>query len=564
MAEISRRDFMRTAGLAAAGGCGLLLKGCASKTSYDVVIKDGLVVDGLGTPGRVADIGIVGDSISRIGTIPSSRGASVIPARGLVVAPGFIDVHNHTDINILVNPRAESYVRQGVTTIVAGQCGDSPFPLSDAMFEEAEKSLRKEYGLVLSWRDIRGFYALIDKSGTALNFSSCVGQGTVRAAAMGYEGRKPEAAELALMKKLVANSMAGGAFGISTGLEYAPGGFASTEELIEVCRAAAPYKGMYATHMRDEEDFVVEAVDEAIRIARESGLPLQISHLKTGYVRNWPKLGAILERLETARAAGLDVYCDRYPYIASATGLDLYFPLWAREGTTEVFLGRLRDPSLEVKLKAYVGTKEAEMGSWDRVLISGVDMEKNKGLEGMNILEASRNRGKPPFDFIRDLLIEESGRVGIVQFAMSEDNLMTLMAHPLVGIGSDGSALAPYGPLGKGKPHPRSYGAFPRALGKYVREERLLSIEAMVRKMTSVPAERFGFTRRGVLRAGNFADIVVFDPDRIRDKATWADPHQYPEGIPHVLVNGKVVIMDGEHSGVTAGAVLRKGGPEAA
>jgi N-acyl-D-amino-acid deacylase len=564
VAEISRRDFMRTAGLAAAGGCGLLLKGCASKAPYDVVIRDGLVVDGLGTPGRVADVGIIGDFISRVGKIPSSRGASVISAKGMVVAPGFIDVHNHTDVNILINPRAESYIRQGVTTIVAGQCGDSPFPLSDVMFEETEKNLRKEYGLALSWRDIRGFYTLIDKAGTALNFSSLVGQGTVRAAAMGYEDRKPEPAELALMKKLVADSMAGGAFGISTGLEYAPGGFSSTEELIEVCRTAAPYKGMYATHMRDEEDFVVEAVDEAIRIARDAGLPLQISHLKTGYARNWPKLGAILERIETARAAGMDVFCDRYPYIAAATGLDIFFPLWAREGTTEGFLRRLRDPSLEDKLKAFVREKEAEMGSWDKVLISDVGTEKNKGLEGMSILEASRKTNKTPYDFMKDLIIEENDRVGMVQFIMSEDNLRTLMAHPLVGIGSDGEALAPYGPLGKGKPHPRAYGAFPRALGKYVREDGLLPVEAMVRKMTSIPAARFGFARRGVLRTGSFADIVVFDPDRIRDKATWADPHQYPDGIPHVLVNGKAVVRDGEHTGDTPGAVLRKCRPDAA
>lgn len=564
MAEISRRDFMRAAGLAAAGGCGLLLKGCTSKTSYDIVIKDGLVIDGTGTPGRLADIGIVGDSIVRIGRIPASRGALVVPARGMAVAPGFIDVHNHTDTAILVNPKAESDVRQGVTTLIAGQCGDSPFPLSDAMFEEAKKRLGEEYGLPLSWRDIRGFYAAIDKSGTALNFASCVGQGTVRAAAMGYGDRKPEAAELELMKKLVADSMSGGAFGISTGLEYAPGGFSTTEELIEVCRAAAPFKGMYATHMRDEEDFVVEAVDEAIRIARESGCPLQISHLKTGYVRNWPKLGTILEHIEAARASGLDVFCDRYPYIASATGLDMYFPLWAREGTTEAFLGRLRDPGLEEKLKAAVMQTETNLGSWDRVLISGVGTEKNKSLEGLSILEASQKAGRPAYEFIRDLLIDENGRVGIVQFAMSEDNLKKLMAHPLVGIGSDGSALAPYGPLGKGKPHPRSYGAFPRALGKYVREDRLLPLEAMVRKMTSVPAGRFGFTKRGVLRAGSFADIVVFDPDKVRDKATWADPHQYPEGIPHVLVNGKLVVNDGQHTGDSPGAVLRKGGSGAA
>ncbi len=564
MAEISRRDFMRTAGLAAAGGCGLLLKGCSSKTSYDVIIKDGLVVDGLGGPGRVEDIGIVGDSIVRIGRLPSSRGTLIVPARGMVVAPGFIDVHNHTDVGILVNPRAESDVRQGVTTLVAGQCGDSPFPLSDAMFEEGEKRLREEYGLALSWRDVGGFYARIDRSGTALNFASFVGQGTIRAAAMGYVDRKPEPAELALMKKLVADSCAGGAFGISSGLEYAPGGFASTEELIEVCRAAAPYRGMYATHIRDEEDFVVEAVDEAIRIARESGLPLEISHLKTGYARNWPKLGTMLEHIGKAKSEGLDVFCDRYPYIASATGLDMYFPLWAREGTTETFLGRLRDPGIEEKLKDFVRTKEGEMGSWDKVLISGVGTEKNKGLEGVDILEASRRAGKPPYEFIRDLLLEENGRVGIVQFAMSEDNLRTLMAHPLVGIGSDGSALAPYGPLGKGKPHPRSYGTFPRAFGKYVREEKLLPLEAMVRKLTSVPAARFGFEKRGVLRAGNFADIVVFDPDKIRDKATWADPHQYPEGVPHVLVNGKAVVSDGEHTGATPGAALRKGGPEQA
>lgn len=564
MSEISRRDFMRTAGLAAAGGCGLLLKGCSSGTSYDIIIKDGLVVDGLGGAGRVADIGIAGDSIVRIGKLKASPGTLVVPAAGMVVAPGFIDVHNHTDTGILVNPKAESDIRQGVTTLVAGQCGDSPFPLSDAMFEDGAKQMSDSYGLELTWRDIGGFYARIDRSGTALNFASCIGQGTVRAAAMGYGDGKPEPAQLALMKKLVADTMSGGAFGISTGLEYAPGGFSSTEELIEVCRAAAPYKGVYATHMRDEEDLVVEAVDEAIRIARESGLSLQISHLKTGYARNWPKLGTMLERIEAARAGGLDVFCDRYPYIASATGLDLYFPLWAREGTTEVFLRRLRDPGVEDKLRAYVRTKEEEMGSWDRVLISGVHLEKNKELEGMNILEASRKWNRPPYEFIRDLLEEERGRVGIVQFAMSEDNLRTLMAHPLVGIGSDGSALAPYGPLGQGKPHPRSYGTFPRAFGKYVREEKLLPLEAMVRKLTSVPAARFGFTGRGVLKPGNFADIVVFDPDKIRDKATWADPHQYPEGIPHVLVNGKLVVKDGEHTGALPGVALRKGGPEKA
>ena len=563
MTGITRREFFRTAGLAAAGGCGLVLDGCSSRASYDVVIKEGTVIDGSGSPARVADIGIAGDSIARIGRIPAAQGKTVIQARGMVACPGFIDVHNHTDTAILVNPRAESSVRQGVTTLVAGQCGDSPFPLSDAMFEESARGLRDEFGLDLTWRDLRGFYERVDRSGTAVNFASFVGQGTVRAAAMGYGSESPRADQLAEMKRLVAAAMADGALGISIGLEYAPGGFSSTEELIEVCRAAAPLRGVLATHMRDEEDTVIEAVEEAVRIARESGLALEISHLKTGYPRNWPKLGAVLERIEAAKAAGLDVFCDRYPYVASATGLSIYLPLWAREGTTDELLHRLADPALQDRLSEAVGGKEKDLGSWENVLVSGVASTKNKSIEGASILESSRRAGKTPYAFIRDLLIEERGEVGIVQFSMSEDNLVRLLGHPLVGVGSDGSALAPYGPLGKGKPHPRSYGTFPRVLGKYVREERVAPLEAMVRKMTSVPAARFGISRRGALKAGNFADIVIFDPDKVRDAATWSDPHRYPEGIPHVLVNGRPVIADGEHTGALPGVVLRKGSPEA-
>jgi N-acyl-D-amino-acid deacylase len=555
---ILRRDFIKTMGLAAAGSCGLLLKGCSSKASYDLVIREGLIIDGSGAPGRIGDIAIVGERIAAVGTIPGTAAKTILSAKGLTVAPGFIDVHNHTAVELLVNPRAESAVRQGITSLVSGQCGDSPFPFSDAQFQDYRRGLMEEFGIDPDWRTIEGFYARIERGGTALNYSSFVGQGTVRAAAMGYADRKPTAPELELMKTLIVQSLKGGALGVSTGLEYAPGAFASTEELIEICRAAAPYGGIYATHMRDEEDLVVEAVKEAIRIARESGLPLQISHLKTGYPRNWPKIDAVLAAVESARASGLDIFCDRYPYIAAATGLDIYFPLWAREGKTEAFLGRLKDPALQSRLKAFVDEKEQEMGSWDKVLISGVGSAANAWVEGLNVLDASRRLKKSPYQFMRDLIVEEKDRVGMIQFIMSEDNLKRLLAHPLVGVGSDGNAVAPYGPLGKGKPHPRFYGTFPRVLGKYVREEKILSLEEMIRKMTSVPAGRFGFTGRGTLVPGSFADIVIFDRDKVRDKATWADPHQYPEGIPWVIVNGRPVVAEGEHTGALPGRILRR------
>ncbi len=560
MPRISRREFMKTAGLAAAGTCGILIKGCSSKASYDLVIHGGLIIDGLGAPARAGDIGIIGEKIEHIGKIPLSRAKASIAAKGLVVAPGFIDVHNHTAVELLINPKAESAIRQGITTLVGGQCGGSVFPIPDGMFEEARKDLKDEYGVDLDWRTIEGFTARVERTGTALNYASFVGQGTIRAAAMGYSDRTPTPAELELMKTLVVASLEGGALGVSTGLEYAPGAFASTEELIEICKAAAPFGAVYATHIRDEEDKVVEAVSEAIRIARESGLPLQISHLKTGYERNWPKIDDVLGAIEAGRESGLDIFCDRYPYVAAATGLDIYFPLWSREGTTEDFIGRLANPALEKRLRSFVSEKEREMGSWDKVLISDVGSDANAWIEGLSVLEASSRLNKPPYDFMRDLLVEERNRVGMIQFIMNEDNLKRILAHPLAGVGSDGNAVAPYGILGRGKPHPRFYGTFPRILGKYVRDEKILPAEEMIKKMTSVPARRFGFAGRGFLVPGALADVVVYDPDKVRDKATWADPHQYPEGIPHVVVNGKAVIADGEHTGALPGKVLRRKG----
>jgi N-acyl-D-amino-acid deacylase len=562
MATMKRRAFIRgaltTAAVASAGGAGLILQGCSKGKDLDLLIAGGLVYDGTGGPPLRADIGISGGAIRIIGQVRRSRAAAVIEARGLAVSPGFIDVHDHTDVGLLVNPRAESAVRQGVTTLVSGQCGGSPFPLAEREIEEMKRDLADEYGLELDWHDIRGFLARLEKAGVALNYATFVGHGTVRGAAMGYEDRPASAAELERMKTLVAEAMAGGALGLSSGLEYTPGSFAPTEELIELSRVAARTGGVYATHMRDEEAGVLEAVDEALRIARETPIRLQISHLKIGEAVNWPKIDALLAKIDGARGAGIDLRCDRYPYIAGATSLNLLFPMWSREGVMADFVARLKDPALDRRLREALAEQEQRYGSWEKILISEVATDKNRAVEGMSVLEASTKAGKPAYDFMRDLLVEESGRVGMISFYGSEEVLRRILAHPLVGVGADSSAVAPYGPLSKGKPHPRFYGTFPRVLGKYVRDEKIVPLEEMIRKMTAMPAAQMGFVRRGELKVGWAADVCVFDPDKVIDKATFKEPAVYPEGVHQVVVNGQIVIDDGTHTGRLPGRALRK------
>jgi N-acyl-D-amino-acid deacylase len=392
----------------------------------------------------------------------------------------------------------------------------------------------------------------------ALNYSSLVGQGTIRGAAMGFNDRPPKPQELEKMKAMVAENIQNGALGLSSGLEYEPGSYAQPDEITALCQVAARHGGIYATHMRDEGDWLLESLDESIGVARQAGIALQISHFKVAYPRNWHKIDDALARIEGAKKEGIDIYCDRYPYIAGATGLSFYFPLWAKQGTTDEFIARLKDPYLDGQLRAHLADQEKKVGSWDKVIISSVVLEKNRSLQGKNILEAAGEAGKKPYEFMRDLLIEERNQVGMIAFMGKEENLKRILAHPLVGIGQDGEAVAPYGLLGKSKPHPRLYGTFPRVLGKYVREEKVTSLAEMVRKMTSIPAQRFGFKKRGVIEQDYFADIVIFDPTTIIDKATWTDPHQYPAGIEYVLVNGQLVIEGGEHTGNLPGKILRK------
>ena len=562
MPRITRRRFLgetaRAVAAASVVGGGLVLNGCSSRKDFDLVIKDGLVYDGLGNPGLVTDIGISRDLIKYLGKISYSRGRAVLEARGLAVAPGFIDVHDHSDVQLLVNPKAESAVHQGITTTISGNCGSSPFPIADEIFEQEKDSLKKWYEIDLTWRDIRGFFSRIEEKGIALNYGTLVGQGAIRGAAMGFNDRAPKPAELEKMKALVSENLKIGALGLSSGLEYTPGSFAQPDELVELCKIVALAGGVYATHMRDEGDTLIESLMETIDVAKKSGVSVQISHFKVAYPRNWGKIGAAIVKIEEAKKDGVDIFCDRYPYIAGATSLDFNFPLWARQGTTEEFLSRLKDPYQDAKLRSYIAEREKKLESWDKVVISYVLTEKNRKFEGKNILEASREAGKPPYEFMRDLLIEENDQVGIVIFMMKEENLTRILAHPLVGIGTDGEARAPYGLLGRGKPHPRVYGTFPRAIGKYVREEKLLKLEEMLKKMTSVPARRFGLQKRGVVRAENIADLVIFDPDKIIDKATWKEPHQYPAGVEYVLVNGEIVIDKGSHTGKLPGKILRK------
>jgi len=562
MEKISRRNFLERSSkiVAAAGlsGCGILLKGCTTKKDFDIIVKDGRIFDGLGNEAFEADIGIAGSLIKEIGKISSSKGKVIVDAKNLVVSPGFIDIHDHTSIELLVNPKAESSIRQGITTLVSGNCGDSPFPVAEEIVEESRQDLKELYQLDLTWREINGFLSRLEEKGIALNYSTLVGQGSIRGAAMGFNDRPPSEQELEKMRMMVEENIKNGALGLSTGLEYAPGSYAKADEISELCKVVARYGGVYATHMRDEGDQLLESLDESIGIARKAGVSLQISHFKTAYARNWDKIDAALAKIEQAKQEGISIFCDRYPYIAASTGLSFYFPLWAKQGKTEEFLSRLKDPTLETRLRAYLAEQEKKMGSWDKVVISEVVSEANRRFEGKNVLECSKETGKNPYEFMRDLLIEEKNRVGMVTFIMKEENLKKILAHPLVGVGTDGSAVSPYGLLGRGKPHPRLYGTFPRMLGKYVRDEKIISMLEMLKKITSMASKKFGFEKRGAILQGYFADLVLFDQDRVIDKATWADPHQYPLGIEYVLVNGKVVIQKGEHTGDLPGKVLRK------
>ncbi|MFA4838635.1 MAG: D-aminoacylase [Candidatus Neomarinimicrobiota bacterium] len=549
---ISRRDFLKTASLA---GLGAII-GCSVKNRFDLIIRNGQVLDGLGTPARRLDVGIRNGKIIALGDLSAVEADEIIDVAGMIVSPGFIDIHSHTDIELFVNPRAESKIHQGVTTEISGNCGDSPFPLTPEDQSEYFGKIKEKYDLDLRWRDLSGFYRSLKRAEPAVNYATYTGHGSLRAFVVGKNDVLPSFDQLRQMQKVLAESMEQGSLGLTTGLEYAPGSFAKTDELIELCKVVSGKNGIYATHIRNEDDTIESAVAEALEICRSAHVSLQISHFKTCNQANWHKMDGLLETVHSAAESGLPVQIDRYPYIAWSTGLTSFLPLWSRQGNTQEVLARLQDKSQLPKIREYSESRAKRIGSWERVVIADCFTPANKKWEGRSIQSCAQECGQPAFDFIRDLLIAEENRVGVIGFAMNEENLKKVLASPICSIGSDGNAVAPTGKLGEGKPHPRFYGTFPRVLGKYCREEKVADLPAIVQRMTSMPATKLGLKRRGSIRNGYFADLVVFDPDTVIDKATFENPHQFPTGISHVVVNGKIAVRDGKHTGICAGDIL--------
>ncbi|HEY72888.1 MAG: D-aminoacylase [Chloroflexi bacterium] len=525
----------------------------------DILIKNSLVIDGAGKSVFKADVGVTEGRIAVVAAEVELEAKRTIQAQGLHLAPGFIDPHTHSDLTLLVDPQAQSKIRQGVTTEVVGNCGFSPAPLAGAAVAET-RAEAKTFGIDVTWTSMAEYMAQLRDPGTALNVAPLVGHNTVRGSVLGYDDVQPTPEQQADMERLVAEAMEQGARGFSTGLFYPPGFYAQTKEVIGLARAAARYGGIYASHIRSESDHVLEAVAEAIEIGERAEAQVEIAHLKVHGHRNWGDIDRLLALLDETRSRGAEVGCDQYPYAASSTWLMALLPYWAQTGGARAIAERLRDPDMRARLKQDQEENRVEWDNrsgpptWNDILIT--DCAPRPDVLGKSIAEIAEAEGKEPLEATFDLIVVSEGQAAAVFFDQLEENVRVLMRHPLVVIGSDGYSLSPRGVLGQRNPHPRSYGTFPRVLGRYVREEKVLSLEEAVKKMTSITAERFGLSNRGVIRAGAWADLVLFDAQTVADRATFTDPHQYPEGIPYVVVNGVIVIDQGQHTHALPGRVL--------
>ncbi|HET9603226.1 MAG TPA: D-aminoacylase [Gemmatimonadales bacterium] len=538
--SISRRDFVATTGaVVAAVASPALIR--PARSDFDLLIRGGIVLDGLGGAGVAQDVAIAAGRIASLGKALSGRAAHEIDARGLAVAPGFIDMHSHVDGSLRADWRAESAIRQGITTVIAGQDGSS----------------RATGAADDSFRDM---FAALEALHPAVNVASMVGLGSVRDKVVGDDDRPATAAEIAAMTAMVRQALNDGACGASSGLEYTPGGFASREELIALCRPLAPRKLPYATHMRNEDDHVLEAIDEAIAVAEGARCPLEISHLKTQGQANWHKLDDAFARIAAANKRGMDVAFDRYPYLAYSTGLTNLFPIWSRDGGTDAFLGRLDDPATAATIKEATLAKVAGLGGWDHVEVTSVRNDADRAAEGKRLGSYAQSIAADPYDTAVALLRRSNGGVGMVGFAMSEENLERILAHPLATVCTDGSGFAIDGPTRRGSPHPRGIGTCPRVLGYYVRERKALTLPDAIAKMSSHVARRLHIRDRGRLARGLAADVVVFDPATVADVATYENPFQYPVGIKAVVVNGAVALEDGERQGTGQGKMLKAEG----
>lgn len=527
-------------------------------SSYDVLIRGGTIYDGSGTPGVVADVAISGDTIALVGNLTRARGRTTIDARGMAVAPGFINMLSWAGEDFMVDGRSQSDIRQGVTLEIFGE-GESMGPFTEAMVTEATEA-QGDIKYPITWRTLGGYLDTLVARGVSPNIASFVGAATVRQYVMGHDPRAATLEELAQMQDVVRQAMKEGALGVGSSLIYEPGMFATTEELVALASAAAEDSGMYISHIRNENDSLFEAVDEFLTIARLSGARAEIYHLKAAGRENWGKLDEVIRRVEAARGSGLPITADMYTYPASATGLDAVMPAWVRAGGFPEWRKRLQDPAVRQRLKAEWrarGGAFVASGGPEGVLLVGFKNDSLKPLTGKTLAEIAQGLGTSVEDAAMDLIVRDNSRIECIYFTMSEDNLKKQVALPWVSFASDAGSQAPEGVFLKSNPHPRTYGTFARVLGKYARDERVISLAEAIRRLTTLPAANLRLARRGALRPGFFADVVVFDPLTVRDHATFAEPRQYATGVRDVFVNGVAVLQGGEHTGARPGRVVR-------
>lgn len=522
-----------------------------------ILLKNATVYDGSGGPEQKVDVGIADGKIVFIRESKDVKAEQTIDLSGLILAPGFLDIHSHSDYFILVSPIAESKLKQGVTTEIGGNCGYSAAPVDGEVDTERRKSLKETFDLDVNWKTTEEFFSRLASSGLSINYAHQIGFNTIRASVMGGSAEKATDDELSKMKELAREGMAAGAFGISAGLIYPPGCFAGEDEVIELCKIAAEHGGFFSIHMRDEGDKLIEAIEESVRIARGSGVSLQISHLKTSGKRNWHKIDRVIEIIESARGEGINANADRYPYLASFTGLTAVLPEWALEGTKADVRKRLKDPAERKKIKDDILAKHPEPEYLDKVAIAEVFDASLSRYEGKSVQVIADEENAPDaFEFLMDFLSEQVNEPKAIYHTMSEDNMKRILSLPYVMAGSDSAIRAPTGPLSHGKPHPRAYGTFARMI-ELARDHGYMSLSEAIKKMTSMPAKKVGLKDRGLIKEGYKADLVAFNLKDVKDVATYVDPHQYPNGIVHVFVNGVHTIKDGKHTGAKAGAVLK-------
>jgi N-acyl-D-aspartate/D-glutamate deacylase len=533
----------------------------ARAQDFDVIIKGGAVYDGTGGEAQRVDLAIKGDRIAGLGDFKDASAKTIVNASGLAVAPGFINMLSWSTESLIQDGRSQSEIRQGVTTEIMGE-GESMGPMNDRVREFMLKQ-QADIKYDITWKTLTEYLQFLEKRGISCNVASFIGATTIRQNVIGFDDRPPTPQELDQMRELVRKEMEAGALGIGTSLIYPPAFYAKTDELIELCKVAAKYKGKYISHMRSEGNQLLEAFDELLRISRGAGIPAEVYHIKAAGQKNWGKIDNLLSRIESAQKEGLNIRANMYTYTAGGTGLDACFPPWTEDGGYPALFKRLRDPATRERIKGEVKLDSDKWenlylsaGAPDRIILVGFKSEKLKPLTGKSLAEVAKMRGKDPIDTAMDLVAEDESRIGAVYFMMSEENVKKEIAKPWISFGSDEASQAPEGVFLKSNPHPRAYGNFARVLGKYVRDEKVIALPEAIRRLSALPATNLGLDHRGFLKEGMFADMVVFDPATIADHATFEKPQQYATGVKHVFVNGAQVIKDSEHTGAKPGRAL--------